>query len=148
MAKLPSIEEMVKDVKQRVLQEITINDMPLSEFVEKVNSADENNDCNLTTCRYNKDGKCTNEEKRKECIRVSKSVLCIDGKSINDFYARMYFETMTQWKDGLTDTCDTNQNCENDPKNCGYAVEYSTLEDAVNGIHKYMCGRGKCKYFK
>ena len=104
--------------------------------------------CNLTTCCYNKDGKCTNEEKRKECIRVSKAVLCVDGKSINDFYARMDFETMTQWKDGLTDTCDTNPNCECDPKNCGYAVEYSTLEDVGNGIHKYMCGRDKCKYCK
>ena len=36
------------------------------------------NNCNLTTCRYNADGKCTNEEKRKECIRVSKAVLLID----------------------------------------------------------------------
>lgn len=104
--------------------------------------------CNLTTCRYNKDGKCNNEENRKECIRVSKAVLCIDGKSINDFYARMKFETMTQWKDGITDTCDTNPNCENDQKNCGYAVEYSTLEDVGNGIHKYMCCRDKCKYYK
>ena len=34
--------------------------------------------CNLTTCRYNVDGKCTNEEKRKECVRVSKAVLIID----------------------------------------------------------------------
>ena len=34
--------------------------------------------CNLTTCRYNEDGKCTNEEKRKECVRVSKAVLMID----------------------------------------------------------------------
>lgn len=34
--------------------------------------------CNLTTCRYNADGKCTNEEKRKECVRVSKAVLLID----------------------------------------------------------------------
>ena len=34
--------------------------------------------CNLTTCRYNTDGKCTNEEKREECVRVSKAVLLID----------------------------------------------------------------------
>lgn len=34
--------------------------------------------CNLTTCRYNADGKCTNEEKRKECVRASKSALLID----------------------------------------------------------------------
>lgn len=108
----------------------------------------EMNNCNLTTCRYNADGKCTNEEKREECVRVSKAVLCIDGKYINDFYARMDFETMTQWKDRLTDICDTNQNCENDPKNCGFAVEYSTWEDVSNGIHRYMCGRDKCKYQK
>ena len=39
----------------------------------------ENNaNCNLTTCRYNADGKCTNEEERKECVRVSKAVLLID----------------------------------------------------------------------
>lgn len=41
MAKLPSIEEMVKDVKQRVLQEITINDMPLEEFIVKVDGVAE-----------------------------------------------------------------------------------------------------------
>lgn len=107
-----------------------------------------NNDCNLTTCRYNADGKCTNEEKREECVRVSKAVLRIDGKSINDFYARMDFETMTQWKDGLTDNCETNPNCDNYHANCGYAVEYSTLEDVGNGIHKYMRGCDKCKYCK
>lgn len=77
MAKLPSIEEMAKDVAKRAMQEITINNMPLSEFVEKINSAVENNNCNLTTCRYNTDGKCTNEEKRKECVEVSRKVLCI-----------------------------------------------------------------------
>ena len=83
MAKLPTIEQMVKEVKQRVLQEITINDMPLLEFIEKVNNAVENNDCNLTTCRYNADGKCTNEEKREECVEVSRNVLCEDE---NDFW--------------------------------------------------------------
>ena len=76
MAELPSIEEMAKDVAQRAMQEITINDMTLSEFVEKINSAVENNNCNLTTCRYNADGKCTNEEKREECVEVSRKVLC------------------------------------------------------------------------
>ena len=33
------------------------------------------NNCNLTTCRYNADGKCTNEEKRKECLKVAEKVL-------------------------------------------------------------------------
>ena len=36
------------------------------------------NNYNITTCRYNADGKCTNEEKREECVRVSKDVLLID----------------------------------------------------------------------
>ena len=38
------------------------------------------NNCNLTTCRYNADGKCTNEEKRKECLVVAKLVLCLNGE--------------------------------------------------------------------
>ena len=36
------------------------------------------NNCNLTTCRYNENCKCTNEEKRKECVEVSRKVLCED----------------------------------------------------------------------
>ena len=102
-----------------------------------------NNNCNLATCRYNADGKCTNEEKRKECVRVSKAVLCVD-----DFYAKMEFETMMQWKDRLAYTCDTNPNCECEPATCGFAVEYSTFEDVGKGIHRYTCGRDKCKYQK
>lgn len=41
MAKLPSIEEMAKDVAQRVLQELTINDTPLEEFIVKVDGVAE-----------------------------------------------------------------------------------------------------------
>lgn len=36
------------------------------------------NDCNLTTCRYNKDNKCTNDEKRTECVEVYGKVMGID----------------------------------------------------------------------
>lgn len=36
------------------------------------------NDCNLTTCRYNKDNKCTNDEKRTECVEVSVKAMGID----------------------------------------------------------------------
>lgn len=83
MAKLPTIEEMTKDVAQRALQDITINDMPLSEFVEKVNNAIENKDCHLASCRYNDiNCKCTNEEKRRECVDVSRLVLCIENTEI------------------------------------------------------------------
>ena len=38
--------------------------------------------CNLITCRYNENGKCTNEEKRKECVEVSRKVLCEDDKRV------------------------------------------------------------------
>lgn len=36
--------------------------------------------CNLTTCRYNQSGTCTNEEKRKECVEVSERVLCLENR--------------------------------------------------------------------
>lgn len=34
--------------------------------------------CNLTIRRYNQSGTCTNEDKRKECVEVSKRVLCLE----------------------------------------------------------------------
>lgn len=41
-------------------------------------------DCHLSSCRYNRNGKCTNEFERKVCVDVSKLVLCLeesnDGK--------------------------------------------------------------------
>lgn len=33
--------------------------------------------CNFTSCRYNADGECVNDKGRKECVEVSKKVLCI-----------------------------------------------------------------------
>lgn len=42
----------------------------------------DNNNYNLTTCRYNQFGTCANEEKRKECVNVSKRVLRLeDGEN-------------------------------------------------------------------
>lgn len=38
------------------------------------------NQCNLTTCRYNQSGTCTNEGKRQECVEVSKKVLCLEDR--------------------------------------------------------------------
>ena len=40
------------------------------------------NNCNLITCRYNADGKGTNEEKREECGEVSLCVLCLEKSDI------------------------------------------------------------------
>ena len=96
------------------------------------NKCENKANCNLATCRYNRKGICQNEEKRKECVDVSKLVLCIsDEKEKNPF-----------------NICDTNPDCECDPINCGFAVEYSTFEEVGNGIHKFMCGLDKCKYQK
>ena len=36
------------------------------EWIDNVNNAYANKKCNLTSCRYNADGKCTNEEKRED----------------------------------------------------------------------------------
>lgn len=47
------------------------------EWIDNVNNAYANKKCNLTSCRYNADGKCTNEENRKECIEAARAVLCL-----------------------------------------------------------------------
>ena len=44
------------------------------------------NNYNITTCRYNADGKCTNEEKREECVEVSRKVLCEDENRVKALY--------------------------------------------------------------
>ena len=70
--------KMVQEIADEALDNVTINNIPFREWIDNVNNAYTNKKCNLTSCRYNTGGKCTNEEKRKECVRVSKSVLIID----------------------------------------------------------------------
>lgn len=36
------------------------------------------NGCNFTSCRFNEEGICTNEEFREECVDMSRKVLCLD----------------------------------------------------------------------
>ena len=55
------------------------------EYIETANNvmnriANLENNCNLASCRYNENGKCTNEEKRNECVDVSRLVLCLEEK--------------------------------------------------------------------
>ena len=79
MAKLPAYAEIAEREINKALQEVKINDIPLLEFVEKVNNAFDNNECHVASCRYNDiNCKCTNAEKRKECVEVSRKVLCLD----------------------------------------------------------------------
>ena len=56
MAELPSIEEIAKDVAQRAMQEITINDMPLDEFIIKVDGVAEFLKSEIRICDERLDG--------------------------------------------------------------------------------------------
>ena len=71
-------KKMAQEMVDVALDNATINNIPFREWIDNVNNAYENKKCNLTTCRYNADGKCTNEEKREECVEVSRKVLCIN----------------------------------------------------------------------
>ena len=70
--------KIVQEIAGMALDNATINNIPFRELIDNVNNAYANKKCNLASCRYNAHGKCTNEEKRKECVRVSKAVLVID----------------------------------------------------------------------
>lgn len=72
-----SIRKIVQEAADKALDNATINNIHFREWIDNVNNAYENKKCNLNTCRYNTDGKCTNDEKRKECIEVFEKVLCI-----------------------------------------------------------------------
>nr|DAU45421.1 MAG TPA: hypothetical protein [Caudoviricetes sp.] len=76
-----SIQEIVQKVANEVLDNVTINNIPFREWIDNVNNAYENKKCNLISCRYNADGKCTNEEKRKECVEASRKVLYINEEN-------------------------------------------------------------------
>lgn len=99
------------------------------------------NNCNLTTCRYNADGKCTNEEKREECVRVSKAVLIIDDLVDIEVPDSQLIE-----KKNPLNICKTNPDCEFDPEHCTFSIDCTMFGDLPNRI--YMCGRDKCKYQK
>jgi hypothetical protein len=72
-----SIQKIVQKAADEALENATINNVPFREWIDNINNAYENKKCNLSSCRYNANGKCTNDEKRKECIEVSEKVLCI-----------------------------------------------------------------------
>lgn len=42
------------------------------------------NECHMASCRYNRNGICQNEDKRKECVDVSMSVLCLEDFDENN----------------------------------------------------------------
>ena len=67
--------KMVQEIAYMALDNATINNIPFREWIDNVNNAYANKKCNLASCRYNADGKCANDEKRKECIDVCEKVL-------------------------------------------------------------------------
>lgn len=77
-----SIQEIVQKAADEVLDNVKIDNTPFRERVDNVNNAYANKKCKLTSCRYNADGKCTNEEKREECVEASRKVLCINEENI------------------------------------------------------------------
>lgn len=70
--------KMAKEIADMALDNATINNIPFREWIDNMNNAYKNKKCNLTPCRYNANGKCTDDKKREECIYVSRKVLCID----------------------------------------------------------------------
>lgn len=76
-----SIQEIAQKAVNEALDNATINNIPFREWIDNVSNAYTNKKCNLTSCRYNADGKCTNEEKREECVEVSRKVLCINEEN-------------------------------------------------------------------
>lgn len=76
-----SIQEIVQKTVDEALDNATINNIPFREWIDNVNNAYANKKCNLTSCRYNKDNKCTNDEKRTECVEVSRKVLFINEEN-------------------------------------------------------------------
>ena len=77
MSKAKTMQELAKETVNEALDNATINNIPFREWIDNVNNAYENKKCNLTSCRYNAYGKCTNKEKREECVEVSRKVLCL-----------------------------------------------------------------------
>lgn len=74
--------KMVQEIADTVLDNAAINNVPFREWIDNVNNAYANKKCNLASCRYNADGKCTNKEKREECVEVSRKVLCEDENRV------------------------------------------------------------------
>nr|DAH33399.1 MAG TPA: hypothetical protein [Caudoviricetes sp.] len=82
-------EKRIKKRMKELSEKLTEDRQSYYECLYKREPIEPNNKrCNLTFCRYNTDGKCTNEEKREECVEVSRKVLCIDKKTnkfINEY---------------------------------------------------------------
>ena len=75
--KSKTLEELAEKAVDNALSNVEISGVHFREFVEKFGNAHENTKCNLTSCEYNSGSCCTNQEERKHCVTVSKSILGI-----------------------------------------------------------------------
>lgn len=75
--KSKTFDELAEEAVDDVLSRIEVNGIPFRDFIEKFGNAYKNKDCNLTICKYNSGSCCTNQEKRKQCVTASKSILGI-----------------------------------------------------------------------
>lgn len=68
-------EDILRNIySERGINEEYINNaVKLLDNIERLASCEMN--CNLTTCRHNKDGKCTSKSDREECLKVARMVL-------------------------------------------------------------------------
>lgn len=70
---MKSTVKLAREKEEKVIIE---SGMTVREFIERTECLMKK--CNLFSCRYNYSGICQNEEKRKECVDVSKLVLCLE----------------------------------------------------------------------
>lgn len=79
MAKLPTMDDMAKQLAERAKQEIIINGMTLREFIDNLENASANSECHLTTCKNNRDCHCAQGDMRTQCVYTALLILCLDG---------------------------------------------------------------------
>lgn len=81
MDEFPTMKEIAKQAVNMALKEVQINGIEFQEFLNRMNNAFNNNQCNLQNCRYNQIGICQDIEKRSECVDVSLKVLCLNREN-------------------------------------------------------------------
>lgn len=67
-----SIKEIVQKTVDEALDNATISNIPFREWIDNVNNAYANKKCNLTSCRYNADGKMYKRRKERRMRRSFK----------------------------------------------------------------------------
>ena len=99
--------------------------------------------CNFSTCRFNENGKCTDEKSRKQCVEVAEKVLCLDEPFYVSVNTKSVNETLEYIeKDYECDVCEHRAECEKR----GYLLDVSTYRDVrshfIRGLGSRCIKRG------